>query len=50
MNISEYEASVTSFAASLRAQERAASTVTQYLREVRLFAAWMAEGGEAGNR
>ena len=45
MNISEYEASVTSFAAFLRAQERAGSTITQYLREVRLFAAWMAEGG-----
>ena len=45
MNISEYEASVTSFAAYLRAQERAASTVTQYVREVRLFAVWMAEGG-----
>ena len=45
MNLSAYEAAVVSFTAYLREQERAESTITQYLRELRLFAAWMAEEG-----
>ena len=45
MNIFEYEEKAASFAAYLKEAERTESTVIQYLREVRFFAAWFSLGG-----